>query len=331
MNGRTRSVRNGREWAPAVEPRHGTRWAMGPVGCYGPQRRMEAKARTKTAVGLAACVVALAALCWPGAASGAKWVVKGRGWGHGVGMSQYGAYGLAQHGRGYRKILHHYYKHTRIGHAGSNSIKVLLGSGSDSVELQEGEEGLWQAPAPPPGLSLQALGLGRDPAARRPGRIANCGRKRHRRRRRDDPDRRQGRLPRQAKGEDLGRRPAGHQRRRAPGIRRRGWSPTRCRPRGPRRRFGRRRSPRARTRWRPAEAATSTSMTTAQPGLRRQGFRDRRTNKAAKRTSGHVVRHRDEVATTYFFSTSGGQTESVQHGFPGADPVRLSEERPRPL
>ena len=101
-------------------------------------------------VGLAACVVALAALCWPGSASAAKWVVKGRGWGHGVGMSQYGAYGLAQHGRGYRKILHHYYKHTRIGHAGSNSIKVPAGLGIGLGELQEGEEGLRQAPAPPP-------------------------------------------------------------------------------------------------------------------------------------------------------------------------------------
>ena len=47
-----------------------------------------------------------------------------------------------------------------------------------------------------------------------------------------------------------------------------------------------------------------------------------RTNKAAKRTRGLVVRHGNEVATTYFFSTSGGQTESVQYGFPGADPVR---------
>ena len=64
-------------------------------------------------------------------------MVKGRGWGHGVGMSQYGAYGLAQHGRGYRKILDHYYRHTRIGHAGGQTIKVLLGSGSDSVRFSK--------------------------------------------------------------------------------------------------------------------------------------------------------------------------------------------------
>ena len=46
-----------------------------------------------------------------------------------------------------------------------------------------------------------------------------------------------------------------------------------------------------------------------------------RTNRATKRTAGEVVRHGKQVATTYFFSTSGGRTESVQYGFPGAAPV----------
>ena len=46
-----------------------------------------------------------------------------------------------------------------------------------------------------------------------------------------------------------------------------------------------------------------------------------RTNRATKRTAGEVVRHGKQVATTYFFSTSGGLTESVQYGFPGAAPV----------
>ena len=36
---------------------------------------------------------------------------------------------------------------------------------------------------------------------------------------------------------------------------------------------------------------------------------------------GEVVRYGKQVATTYFFSTSGGSTESVQYGFPGAAPV----------
>jgi hypothetical protein len=36
-------------------------------------------------------------------------VVFGRGWGHGVGMSQWGAYGMALRGSGYTEILEHYY------------------------------------------------------------------------------------------------------------------------------------------------------------------------------------------------------------------------------
>ena len=36
-------------------------------------------------------------------------VFTGHGWGHGIGMSQWGAYGYAQHGWSYRRILAHYY------------------------------------------------------------------------------------------------------------------------------------------------------------------------------------------------------------------------------
>ena len=34
----------------------------------------------------------------------------GRGFGHGVGMSQWGAHGLANRGQSYEQILHHYYR-----------------------------------------------------------------------------------------------------------------------------------------------------------------------------------------------------------------------------
>ena len=39
----------------------------------------------------------------------AVFAVTGHGWGHGVGMSQYGAYGYAQHGFPYTKIVAHYF------------------------------------------------------------------------------------------------------------------------------------------------------------------------------------------------------------------------------
>lgn len=43
-----------------------------------------------------------------------KLVANGKGWGHGVGMCQWGAIGMADRGFGYKDILHHYYKDVDI-------------------------------------------------------------------------------------------------------------------------------------------------------------------------------------------------------------------------
>jgi stage II sporulation protein D len=54
-------------------------------------------------------------------------IVRGAGFGHGVGMSQYGAYGFAQHGRDHAFILAHYYTGTQIGKlTGPSVVRVLL-------------------------------------------------------------------------------------------------------------------------------------------------------------------------------------------------------------
>jgi stage II sporulation protein D len=53
-------------------------------------------------------------------------IVRGRGFGHGVGLSQYGAYGYAQQGSGYARILHSYYLHTQLTTIGSRRVRVLL-------------------------------------------------------------------------------------------------------------------------------------------------------------------------------------------------------------
>jgi stage II sporulation protein D len=65
----------------------------------------------------------------PGTAqAGVSWVVRGHGFGHGVGMSQYGAYGYAKHGKDYRFILGHYYKGTKLGMLqGPRIVRVLVG------------------------------------------------------------------------------------------------------------------------------------------------------------------------------------------------------------
>jgi SpoIID/LytB domain protein len=61
-------------------------------------------------------------------------VVKGRGYGHGVGMSQWGAYGFAQRGSGYDAILRHYYAGTALGRMdGDPEVRVLLRSGGSSA------------------------------------------------------------------------------------------------------------------------------------------------------------------------------------------------------
>jgi stage II sporulation protein D len=57
-----------------------------------------------------------------------QFVISGHGWGHGVGMSQWGAYGYAQNGLSYDKILAHYYPGTELGSATVKSIRVLLAS-----------------------------------------------------------------------------------------------------------------------------------------------------------------------------------------------------------
>jgi stage II sporulation protein D len=45
---------------------------------------------------------------------GNKLAIQGRGLGHAVGMCQWGARGMAQHGFTYKEILEHYFKGTEI-------------------------------------------------------------------------------------------------------------------------------------------------------------------------------------------------------------------------
>jgi SpoIID/LytB domain protein len=78
-----------------------------------------------------ACAFAL-----PAIASAKVWVVNGAGFGHGVGMSQYGAYGYAKHGFRFDQILTHYYTGTTIGTAADRSVRVLLRDSVGSVAFR---------------------------------------------------------------------------------------------------------------------------------------------------------------------------------------------------
>jgi stage II sporulation protein D len=64
------------------------------------------------------------------APAASRLVVTGHGFGHGIGMSQYGAMGFAQHGASYKDILGHYYEQTQVAPLGGNpDVRVLLQSG----------------------------------------------------------------------------------------------------------------------------------------------------------------------------------------------------------
>jgi stage II sporulation protein D len=78
--------------------------------------------------------LAILALVLPGSAlAAATFYVRGGGNGHGIGMSQYGADGYAQHGKDYKFILAHYYTGTELGTAGpTKPVRVLLSMGAAS-------------------------------------------------------------------------------------------------------------------------------------------------------------------------------------------------------
>ncbi len=282
--------------------------------------RMGHRQRMTVALGAAGLLAALA-LAWPALADGARWVIKGRGWGHGVGMSQYGAYGYAKHGRGYRQIIGHYYKHTSIGNAGRHTIKVLLASGPNSVGFRKARRACGKRLRRDQGYRFRRSGSRVVLRGAHGGRLANCGR--------TATAKGRGTIRVRGKGLYRGKLKATAA---GGGLRVvnavaldsyvRGVIPNEVPSSWPQAAL------RAQ-----AVAARSYALATSGGGAfdvyddtRSQvyGGKDSetaRTNKATKRTHGEVVRHGGTVATTYFFSTSGGETESVQFGFPGAEPA----------
>jgi stage II sporulation protein D len=275
----------------------------------------------RIAVASAALALLLSALAITGSARAATWVIRGHGYGHGVGMSQYGAYGLSLHGRGYREILAHYYRHTRIADVGGKRIRVLLGSGSSSVGFSKATRACGKAlrrhrryrfKRSGSGVSLLRAGgrklasCGRAGTAVGNGLIRVGGRGVYR-----------GKLKAKASGGGLlvinvvglDDYAAGVVPNEMPSS----WSQGALRAQ--------------------AVAARSYALANSSGGsfdvyddTRSQvyGGKDSETastNAACRRTKGEILRYRKHVATTYFFSTSGGETESVQFGFPGASPA----------
>jgi stage II sporulation protein D len=89
------------------------------------------RVRLGVALGLSVVVCATAAT----ARAGTALIVTGHGWGHGVGMSQWGAYGYALHGWKYRRILAHYYPGTKMSSVGELRVRVLLAQDASAVTV----------------------------------------------------------------------------------------------------------------------------------------------------------------------------------------------------
>ena len=111
----------------------------------------------------------LAAAAAPSAQAGVSWVVRGHGFGHGVGMSQYGAYGYAEHGKGYRFILGHYYRGTTLGDAAGPADRPRPGRRSSAAT---------SASAARPAPAAGALDRGREYEAHRGGAAGQAAQRR---------------------------------------------------------------------------------------------------------------------------------------------------------
>ena len=239
-------------------------------------------------------------------------------------MSQYGAYGYAKHGKGYRFILGHYYTGTTIGTLdGAAGRPRPARHLQRRRRLQRRHQRLRQGARPgpqlrgPPGrrrgqaaqLRRQAAGQLRRASCAPPatGRIAIAGIGTYRGALEVVPTESDAgslnainALPvdQYVKGVIPNESPPSWPAGGAAGAGGRGRAPSRS----------------------PATSAATASTSTTTPAARStRGWRarPRRTNAAAEATRGQVVMYGGKIAETYFSACSGGHTESVQNVFFG--------------
>lgn len=269
--------------------------------------------------GVLAFAVALALS--PPAEAKTKWQISGRGYGHGVGMSQWGAYGYAEHGAGYKKILGHYYKGTKVSKAGSRQIKVLLSTRSRDVAFSGAKRACGRQLSP--GKTYRARLKGSNVRLEKASGqgLTSCGDalKATPRKHIDiggDGTYRGKLVVRSAAGAlnvinavSLDDYIQGV----VPGEVPASWPSAALRAQ--------------------AVAARSYALATDANGAGFDQYDDTRsqvyggvaveqpsTNKAARQTDNEVVKYEGDVIAAFFFSSSGGRTENVEHGFSGGTP-----------
>jgi SpoIID/LytB domain protein len=259
----------------------------------------------------------------PAATAKQRFTIRGAGFGHGVGLSQYGAYGYALHGVTYDQILAHYYTDTALGTTDpARTVRVLLQStgsasftgavragtrkldasrtysvrrsGTSTVDLisPRGKSlGTFTAPLQVGGknnvLRLGGVGSYRGRLEFRPGFVGVDA----------------------VNAVPLEEYVAGVVSRESPSS----WPAEALKAQ--------------------AVAARTYAITTSRAGAAFDQYADTRsqvyggiaaetasTNEAVAATRGQVVTYKGEPVVTYFFSTSGGRTEDVENSFIGSDP-----------
>jgi SpoIID/LytB domain protein len=277
---------------------------------------------TRTLSAMAAVSLMLAGAPTAHAAK-STFTIKGAGFGHGVGMSQYGAMGYAQHGASAREILAHYYTGTSLGTTdAAKTVRVQLtdkiGSAKISGARQAGEREL----DPSVTYTIRRRGLTEVELSASGKKLATFS------------------APLQVAG-DGGITSFGDKRYRgvlafAPGLfggvsvinavsledYLQGVVPAESPASWP-----------AAALQAQAIAARTYAITTARGGEDFDQYDDTRsqvydgvsvetpaTNQAVASTRGQVVTYQGQPVTTYFFSTSGGKTENVENTTLGNEP-----------
>src|SRR3954464_611227 len=277
-------------------------------------------------------ILVVLALCGPAsAASSTNWTIRGAGFGHGIGLSQYGAYGYAAHGADWKSIALHYFQGTRLGNVAGRTVRVLLQSGNGTVWVSGATRAGNHKLDSSKSYRLMRKGLGVELRTARGKRIATMN----------------GVVTVASSSGSValgGRAMNGLSDGRYRGV-------IEVRPGT----FGGLMAVNALplddyirgvivgempTSWplpaleAQAVAARSYALASDAGGAIFDQYPDTRsqmyygmsretkgTNQAVDATAGQIVMYGDAVATTYYFSTSGGRTENVENSWPGTAPV----------
>jgi stage II sporulation protein D len=265
-------------------------------------------------------LLALLAVLVPATLADASWKVKGRGFGHGVGLSQYGAYGFAKHGRSYKQILDHYYAHTKVGKVRGGKVRVLLDQGAGSVGFSGAARACGERIKPAADYTFVASGGGVELRKAGGGRVTGCGK--------------------EGIASDRVIKIAGKGRYRGSLVASASGGGLQVINKLPLEDYVRGVVPNEVPSSWPAEALRAQAVVARSYGTATErsgpfdhyddtrsqvygGFdsETKATNKAVAATRGEVVKYRGRTAVTYYFSTSGGRTENSEFGFSGGERV----------